>query len=137
MSTLLSEYAEHMNVPIFAGVTDLTLDSGEMIILEIVKGSWFGNRMEKSLIKPNQCRKFGIQICDDLTNTHRNLGIEASEDLFTPMTTEGSTCGIATPPPTDDELHECQNILRSDEFYWYPSNNLFGISSMEEDYRAS
>ena len=50
---------------------------------------------------------------------------------------EGSTYGIVTHPPTDDELHEFQNILLSDEFDWYPSNNLFGVYSMEEEYRKS
>ena len=65
------------------------------------------------------------------------MGIESSEDLFIPMTMEGSTCGIVTHPTTDNELHECQNILLSDEFDWDPSNNLFEISSMEEEYRTN
>ena len=70
------------------GVTNLTLDSGEAVILEFGQGLWFGNRMGKSLINPNQCRKFGIQICVDPTDPHRKLGIEAPEDLFIPMTME-------------------------------------------------
>ena len=53
------------------------------------------------------------------------------------MTKEGSTCGIVPHPPTDVKLHECQNILPSDEFDWGPSKNLFEISSMEEEYRTS
>ena len=120
MSTFLPEHTEHMNVPICTGVTALTLDPGEVVILELGKGLWFGNRMEKSLINPNQCQQFGIQICDDPTDPHRKLGIEASEDLFTSMTMEGPTCGLVMHPPTDDELHECQNILLSDEFDWDP-----------------
>ena len=52
------------------------------------------------------------------------------------MTMEGSTCGIITHTTTEIDLHECQNILMSDEFDWYPSNNLFETSSMEE-YRTS
>ena len=76
-------------------------------------------------------------MCDDPTDPYRKLGIEALEDLFVPMTMEGSTCGIIMHPPTDNELHECQNILPSDELYWDLSNNLFGISSMEEEYRTS
>ena len=53
MSTFLSEYAEQMNLPIFTGVNDLTLDSGEVVILEFGQGLWFVNRMEKSMINPN------------------------------------------------------------------------------------
>ena len=93
--------------------------------------------MEKSLIKPNQCRKFGIKICEKPTDAHRKLVIEASEGLLIPMKMEGSTCGIVTHPTTDDEIHECQKILILDEFDWYPSNNLFEISSMEEEYNTS
>ena len=41
------------------------------------------------------------------------------------------------PPLTDDKIHDCQNILLSDEFAQDPSNNLFEISLMNEDYRTS
>ena len=111
MSSLLPEYAEQMNVTIFTDVTALTLDLGEVVILEFVQGLWFRNRMEKSLVNPNQCQKFGIKICNDPTNQHSNLVIEESENVFIPMTMEGSTCGFVTHPPTDDKLYECQNIL--------------------------
>ena len=54
MSQFFPEYAGYINVAICTGVTDLTLDSGEVVILEFGQGLWFGNRMEKSLINPNQ-----------------------------------------------------------------------------------
>ena len=126
-----------MNVPICTDVTDLKLYLGEVVILEFGKGLWFGNRTEKLLIKPNQCRKLGIQICNDPTDPHRNLRIEALEDLSIPMKMEGSTFGIFMDPPTEDELHECQNIVLSDEFDWDTSKNLFEFFSMEEEYRTS
>ena len=72
--------------------------------------------------KPNQCRKYGIEICDDPTNPHKKLVIEASEYLFIPITTEGSTCGIVAYPTNDNELRECHKIILSDEFDWDPSN---------------
>ena len=67
----------------------MALDSGEVVILEFVQGLWFVNRMEKSLINLIQFQKFGIQICNDPTDPHRKLVIEASEDLFVPMKMEG------------------------------------------------
>ena len=54
VSPFLPEYVEQINVPICTGVTDLTLDSGEVVILEFGQDLWFGNIMEKSLINPNQ-----------------------------------------------------------------------------------
>ena len=53
------------------------------------------------------------------------------------MTMKGSDFRLITYPPNYDELRECQNIPLSYEFYWYPSKNLFEISSMEEEYRKS
>ena len=47
---LLSEYIEQANIPIRTGVTELTLDLEEVVILEFGHCLWFGNRMEKSLI---------------------------------------------------------------------------------------
>ena len=93
--------------------------------------------MEKSLINPNKCWKFGVQICDDPNNSHRKPGIESSEDLFILTKMEGSTCGTVTNTSTDNDIHECQNSLLSDEFGWCPSKNLFEMSSMEEEYRKS
>ena len=114
MSPFLPEYAEQMIVPICTGVTDLTLDSGEVIILEFGQGLWFGNRMEKSLINPNQCQNVGIQTCNDPTNPHRNMGIESSEDMLISMTIEVSNRGLVTHPPTDEDQYECKSILLSD-----------------------
>ena len=53
------------------------------------------------------------------------------------MEIDGSTYGIITHPPTKNEIYDYQLILLSDEFDWDPSNNLFKISSMEEEYRTS
>ena len=47
MSQFLSEYIEQVNIQICTGVTTLTLDSGEVVILEFGKVLWFGKRMEK------------------------------------------------------------------------------------------
>ena len=41
MSLFLPEFTEQINVPIFTGVTSLTIDSGEVVIVEFGKGLWF------------------------------------------------------------------------------------------------
>ena len=123
----LTEYTEQANILIYTVVTESKLYSGEVIILESL---WIGNRVEKSLINPNQFQKFDIKVCDDRTDPHSKLVIESSEDLFILMATETSTFGILTHPTTEYELHECQWILLSDEFNWDQSNNLFKFSSM-------
>ena len=86
----LVEYSEQVNIPICTGATSYTMESGEVTILIFGQGLWFGNRSEKTLIKTNQCQAFGIPICDDPTNHHRPLGIEAYFSTHIPMSMVGS-----------------------------------------------
>lgn len=52
----------------------------------------------------NQCRSFGISLCDDPTDPYRPLGIQITEDMFIPFTMKGSTCGFESRCPTDTEI---------------------------------
>ena len=106
--TFLNEYLEQSNILIFTGITTLTLYYGGGVILECVQGIWFGNRMETSLVNPNQCQKFGIQICNYSNDPHRKLVIKESKYLFIPMEMKGSTCGLITHTSTKNEIHEYQ-----------------------------
>ena len=75
VAPFLADYYEQVNIPIYTGATSYTIESGEVIIIIFGQGLWFGNRMEKTLINPNQCRAFDIPICDDPTDQQRTLGI--------------------------------------------------------------
>ena len=55
VTNFLEEYSEQVNIPIFTGATSYKMKSGEVIILIFGQGLWFGNRMKKTLITPNQC----------------------------------------------------------------------------------
>ena len=55
----LEEYAHQEDIQICTAVTAYDTDEGETIILQFGQGLWFGNRMARSLINPNQCRHFG------------------------------------------------------------------------------
>ena len=133
VSPFLAEYSEQVNIPICTAATSYTLPTGEVILLIFGQGLWFGNRMKKSLINPNQCRAFDVPVCDDPTDPHRTLGISANETTFIPMDMEGSSCTFLSRYPTDDEIQTCRRIELSDEFKWDPSKKIFQISSMEEE----
>ena len=133
VAPFLAEYTEQEDIPICTGATAYTLLSGEVIILVFGQGLWFGNRMEKSLINPNQCRAFGIPICDDPTDPHRPLGIQAHGNTFIDMDMAGSTCGFITRYPSDHEMETCQHLELSSTEYWDPSKDVFNISSMEAE----
>ena len=133
VAPFLAEYSEQMNDQICTGATAHTLKNGELVILLFGQGLWFGNRMDKSLINPYQCRAYGIPLCDDPTDPNRRLGIEAAGDCFIELDMNGSTCGFLTKYPTDDDLENCRHIIMSDEENWDPLKTHFQVSSMQAE----
>ena len=134
VAPFLDEYNEQLNIPICTGATAYTAENGEVFILVFGQGLWFGNRMRKSLINPNQCRHYGIELCDDPTDPNRRLGIKLGDDNFIPLSMDGTICGFVTRYPTNKELEECTHIELSDPHHWDPSTNLFQVSSMRAGY---
>ena len=61
----------------------------------------------ENLINLNQCQDFGIPICDDPTDNHRPLGIEAYFNTHIPILMVGSKCGFITRYFTDEEIETC------------------------------
>ena len=117
VSPYLSEYNSLNDIPICTAATAVDLDSGETIILEFGQGLWFGERMEHSLINPNQCRSFGIRVCDDPTDGNRKLGMELSDDYVVPFTMRGTTCNFYPVP------QHCRNSKRAKRFRFPTQTN--------------
>ena len=67
-------------------------DNGMTYVLVFGQGICFRNGIKKYLMNPNQCRAFGIVICDDTTNKYRYLGIDTG-GIFFPFQMKGTTCG--------------------------------------------
>ena len=133
VAPFLAEYSEQINIQICTGATAYTLETGEMVILLFGQGLWFGDRMDKSLINPYQCRSYGIQLCDDPIDPHRKLGIHPIDDCFIDLHMNGSTCGFLMQYPTDENLANCRHITMSDEENWDPSTIQFNVSSMQAE----
>ena len=49
-------------------------------VLIIHEALYFGERLDHSLINPNQIRMNGIPVCDDPCDPYRELGIEYKDD---------------------------------------------------------
>jgi hypothetical protein len=55
------EYTAIKDVPIVRGATAVQCqETGETFILIINEGLWYGDKMDHSLINPNQLRHFGV-----------------------------------------------------------------------------
>ena len=89
---------------------------------------WFGNRLQHSLINPNQIRYNRGRVQDDPTRHDEPFGI-TTDQLYIPFQIDGTTVYFDTRAPT---LHEMENlpyaVLTSEE-RWDPSRVRLRISA--------
>ena len=109
-------------------------ENGEMVILIINEGLYFGQGLEHSLINPNQIRHYGIPVSDDPFDSSREFGID-HEELFIPFSTQGSTVLFQTFVPTDEELEQHPHIILTDgEIEWDPHTVEMGCNRPYGDF---
>ncbi|GFH55424.1 hypothetical protein CTEN210_11900 [Chaetoceros tenuissimus] len=128
-------FGDTQNVDIVTGATAVDLEDGSTIVCVFGQGLWFGDRMEKSLINPNQCRHYGVSLCDDPTDPHRPLAIR-KERFSIPIQMFNSSCGFESRRPTIKELESCPRVTLSDTHSWNPETVSFQISSLKEEQRS-
>ena len=97
-----SEHKSMKDVKIGSGATACDDPiTGKTYILVLHQASWFGERLSNSLINPNQCRAYGISLCDDPCDPHRKLGShDPQTDTFIPFNYQNSIVGLETRSPT-------------------------------------
>jgi hypothetical protein len=94
----------------------------ETIILVFHEALWMGDMMEHSLINPNQCRSYGISVCDDPYDKNRFLGMhDPVTDIRIPLFMYGTIAAVKTRTPSTQELSECRRIVMCSEAPWEPA----------------
>ena len=97
--------------------------TGESYILEFNQGLYFGHKMKHSLICPNQCRVYGIDICDDPYDKHRDIGLEDPiTQVKIPFEMVGTFATFRSRVPRDNELRDCMYITMTSDNPWIPSD---------------
>ena len=132
------EYKLKKDVPVAQGATAYTdIITGETIIFILNQGLWFGAELPNSLWNPNQIRNFGHPLCDDPFDPNRKLGfmIDGREDKFIPFEIFGSSIGLKTRVPTEDEYRTCTHYVLSSEARWDPGKALAGTQGDPERQR--
>ena len=135
VSPFLEEYQDQQNVRICTALTAATIPStGETVLLRLGQCLDFHDKMNKTLLNPNQLRAFGISICDDPTDEHRSLGIQLDPNTHLPLYMNGSICGLMTWSPTNEELESCRIFDISDVNDWNPTNVVFAGNNNNNRY---
>ena len=97
------QYKPIESVPIVTACTAYDdLDTGETYILEFHQGLYFGNQMKHSLICPNQCRSYGIDMCNNPYDKNREIGFtDPITGITIPFEMEGTFATFKTRVPRD------------------------------------
>ena len=110
------------NVPIVTGMTAYDDDAtGQTYILVFHEALYYGNKLDHSLINPNQLRNYGIKVNDNPYDRSNSLGIIANDEVLIQMHTRGTKIQFGTRVPTTQELNECLKIDMTSPIPWEPS----------------
>jgi hypothetical protein len=122
-STFIGEYMPLENIPIATVATawDSPMD-GSTIILVINEALYFGDRMDHSLLCPNQLRDFGLIVNDVLkrydADSSHSIIIPGQIEL--PLKMQGVISYLETRKPTDEELLNCPRYELTASAPWDP-----------------
>ena len=91
-------------MPIVTCATAVRIKNGLTVVLIFGQGLWFGDRMDKSLINPNQCIHYGITVCSDPIDNYSDIGLAIDDNLFILMVMDVTTFGFDSRCPTLEGL---------------------------------
>ena len=112
--------------------------TGLTYILIFNQGLWFGQRLQHSLINPNQCRAAGIDLCDDPFDPFRSLSIhDPVTDTTLPLEMNGTICQFTTRVPSNDELEYCPRIILTSDLPWDPSQPMLPSLTRDRGLKAN
>jgi hypothetical protein len=112
------DYKPMKNVPIVNASTAFTNKlTGETIILRFNQVRWYRNKLEMSLINPNQIQHYGLTVSDDSTDKTRDFGI-TGEDFVVPFEIKGTTIFFKSSSVTRWEMANCSTIELTIDFPW-------------------
>lgn len=126
VSPFLDDYDDVEEVRICTALTAVTLEStGRTIVLRLGQCLDFTDKLNKTLLNPNQLREYNVAMCDDPVDPYRELGIELQDGTHVAFEMNGTICSAMTRYPTDEELATCDIYTISDIDTWDPTNVTF------------
>jgi hypothetical protein len=97
--------------------------TGQCYILIVHEALYFGNKMNHSLINPNQLRHFGVEVYDNPyeMDPTKSMGIVLPDNNYKiPFLSQGSTVFFTSRYPTDDEMHTYPHVVVTCDQQWDP-----------------
>ena len=126
------DYEAIRNIPIVSGATAVQdRVTGETLILVFNEALWYGDRMNHSLINPNQMRHFGVTVQDNPYDRDNDLTIkEHYAGISLPLSVKGTVVYFDSRSPTMQELTDCRHIVLTSDMPWNPQIVELGCSEV-------
>ena len=122
-----SSYEPLHNVPIVTGATVYTdRSTGASMILVVNEGLYYGEKLDHSLINPNQLRHHETQVWDNPFDPLRDLFMETDEGEAIELKTSGTKVYFETRTPTTRELDTLPHVHLTSSFEWNPHDVVLG-----------
>ena len=113
-------YQAEQNIPIVSAATAYTDPfDGQVYILVIHEGLWFGDKLDHSLINPNQLRFAGTTVHDNPFDANNPIAIE-NEEVTIPLQILGTTIFLETTTPSQHELDNSPHVHLTLDAEWDP-----------------
>jgi hypothetical protein len=123
-------YEAIKSVPIVQAATAYdNPETGECTMLILKEAIWMGDKMDHTLVNPNQLRSFGITVQDNPFSEAPTFIATEGNEFTMPLSSKGTVLGVSTRTPTDQELQTCPHITLSSEHDWDPQNVCFPKAS--------
>ena len=103
VSPYLSEYKPMKGISIASACTAYNNEeTGETIIIDVNQGLYFGDRMEESLVNPNQVRSYGLYLNDNPFEPGELFGIHNyKSEISIPFVVHNGTVSFKIKTPME------------------------------------
>jgi hypothetical protein len=122
-----SSYEPLLNVPIVTGATAWTCPSTRTTyILLFNEALYYGNKLDHTLLNPNQVRHNGIDFWDNPYDKDKELSIQVDRGPTIPLEYVGTKLQFESRVPTRQELENCEHIEMTSDKLWEPGEVKLG-----------
>ncbi len=131
-----SLYGTERDVPIVTGATAYTDQATDQVyILVINEGIWIGEKLQNSLINPNQLQYAGVSVQDNPFHKSEPLTL-LHDDITIPLSLDGTNIFFPTTTPTQEQLDNSPHIELTFDTEWNPhAVQLAAVQSAEAEDR--
>ena len=118
------EYKQMKNVPIVKAATSYDDPrSGTTYVLVLAQALWFGDKLENSLLNPNQLQDINVKVDDQpwcyVPDSELSIYLP-EEKIWLDLLTDGYLSYLTTRTPTNDELENCIWLQLTEDRPWDP-----------------